>query len=304
MDNDLLVSVCIATYKRPELLKKLMESLSIQRINNNIKVEIIVVDNDPLGSARNIMEDFKNPQNFDLKYFIQPIKNISLTRNKGVENSIGEYLLFIDDDEIAAPEWIQSMVDTIQKYDADAAFGRVLSHFDGGTPEWIKRNPLFNRETSPTGTEAIYTRTGNCIIKMSLLKSIAGPFDPEYGPTGGSDTHLFKRLKKQGAKFINCFEGWISEYVPQERATANYIIKRSFRAGNSFTRRYLELGKGSKFFRFTKSVSVAFIFGLISIILSIVTLPDKYWRLYWASKIASNWGHLTAAFGYYGAAYK
>jgi len=198
MDNILLVSVCVATYKRPELLKKLMESLSVQKISNNIKIEIIVVDNDSSGSARNIIEDFTNTKVFNVKYFIQPIKNISLTRNKCVENSIGKYILFIDDDEIAVPIWIQSLVNTIQKYKADAAFGRVLSHFDDDIPMWIKRNPIYNRETPPTRTEAIYTRAGNCIIKVSLLKSMAAPFDPEYGLTGGVDTHLFGKLKRQG----------------------------------------------------------------------------------------------------------
>lgn len=301
--NYIFVSICIATYKRPKLLKKLLESLSEQKINENIKFEIVVVDNDSLESSKSIVADFKDASRLSLKYFTQPIKNISLTRNKCIENSKGEYILFIDDDEIAAPEWIQSMVDTIQKYNADAAFGRVLSHFEDGTPEWIKKNPIYNRDTPPTGTEAIFTRTGNCIIKTSLLKSIPGPFDPEHGPTGGSDTHLFGKLKKKGAKFINCFEGWISEYVPPERANVNYIIKRSYRTGNNFTRRYLELVGIKKPFRFIKSISLAIIFGFASIILALFTFPNKYWRLYWISKIASNWGHLSAAFGYYSQVY-
>ncbi|MGA7836761.1 MAG: glycosyltransferase family 2 protein [Ignavibacteriaceae bacterium] len=298
------VSVCIATYNRSELLTKLIDSLTKQKINGNIDFEIIVVDNDPSGSAKFIIDDFKNTKNLNVKYYIQPIKNISLTRNKGIENSKGDYILFIDDDEIAAPEWIQSMVDTIQKYGADAAFGRVMSHFDDGTPDWISKHPLFNREAPPTGTEALFTRTGNCIIKSSLLKDMPVPFDPEYGITGGSDTHLFGKLKKQGAKFVNCFEGWISEYVPPQRANAAYILKTWYSRGNNFTRRYMELGRNKKSVRFIKSVSVSLIYCLISVLLTIIVLPSKYWRLYWASKIASNLGHLSAAFGYYDQQYK
>jgi succinoglycan biosynthesis protein ExoM len=302
--NKIFVSISIATYKRSELLKKLMESLILQKTNNEISFEVVVVDNDPQGSAEEVVRNYKNSRVLDVKYFIQPVKNISLTRNVGVENAVGEYLLFIDDDEIASPDWIQSMVDTICKYNADAVFGRVLSYFEEGTPDWIKNNPLFNRQAPPTGTEASFTRSGNCIVKASLLKNIPGPFDPQYGTTGGEDTHLFERLRKQGAKFINCYEGYTSEYVPPQRATFNYLLKRSFVKGNNYTRRELVLSGEKKSYHLIKSIIFSILFGLTSVVLTLLTFPNKYWRLYWATKIASNWGHLSAAFGYYGKAYK
>lgn len=302
--NNIFVSVCIATYKRPILLKKLVDSLSVQKINDNINFEIIIVDNDPDESAKSIIENYQAAGSTTIKYYTQPIKNISLTRNKCVTNASGEYIMFIDDDEVAAPEWIQSMVDTIINYNADAAFGRVLSHFDEGAPEWIKTNQLYNRETPPTGTEALLTRSGNCIIKASILKNIPGPFNPDYGITGGEDTYLFEGLRKRGAKFVNCYEGWISEYIPPERATLSYIMKRSYIRGNNFTRRYLEFSGNKKFFRQIKSVFLSILFGVISVFLTLFTFPNKYWRLHWATKIASNVGHLSAALGYYGQGYK
>ncbi len=302
--NNILVTVCIATYKRIDLLDKLLNSLVLQKLNDNIGFEVIVVDNDPGGSAEEVTRNYNQTQKLSVKYFIQPIKNISLTRNKCVENAVGEYILFIDDDEVASPEWILFMVNTVQDYEADAAFGRVISYFDDGTPEWIKKNPLFNRKAPSTGTEAFETRSGNCIVKASILKNITGPFDPDYGTTGGEDTHLFGRLKKQGAKFVNCFEGYTSEYVPPQRATFNYLVKRSFVKGNNFTRRDLELYGNKKLFPVIKSISVSVLFGFISIFLTLCTFPNKYWRLYWATKIASNWGHILAALGYYDEAYK
>ncbi len=82
--DDILVSVCIATYKRAELLKKLIDSLSFQKLNDDIKFEIIVVDNDKSASASEVVDKYKETVNFNLKYFIQPVKNISLTRNMAV----------------------------------------------------------------------------------------------------------------------------------------------------------------------------------------------------------------------------
>ena len=94
-------SVCIPTYKRPELLKKLLNSLAVQQLPSNLKLEIIVVDNDPDLSAEVVCKQFQKAGQLELHYFTQSIKNISLTRNVAIEHAIGEYILFIDDDEIA-----------------------------------------------------------------------------------------------------------------------------------------------------------------------------------------------------------
>lgn len=298
----MLCSVCIATYKRPGLLGKLLDSLYNQETADNITYEVIVVDNDTLETAKETVESFQRSGKLDIKYFVQHVKNISLTRNKCVESSSGEYILFIDDDEIASPAWIQTMVHTVKEYEADAAFGQVRSHFDAGIPEWIKKNHIYNRPSPPTGTEATLTRSGNCIVKASLLKSIPGPFDPAYGLTGGEDTHLFGRLKRQGAKYVNCKEAWISEYVPPERTTTKYLIKRSYIMGNNFTRRYLELSAGNTSEKY-KAIIKAIALGMASIFLTLFTFPNKYWGLHWATKIASNWGHLKAAFGHYAEGY-
>ncbi len=102
----MLCSICIATFKRPKLLDKLLESLVTQNIRSDLNLEIIVVDNDNNKSAELILKNYIDQYNIIFKYLIEPIKNISLARNKGVANAKGEYILFIDDDEIASPNWI------------------------------------------------------------------------------------------------------------------------------------------------------------------------------------------------------
>ena len=68
--------------------------------------------------------------------------------------------------------------------------------------------------------------------------------------------------------------------------------------GNNFTRRSLELSKGETY-KVYKAVFKAIILGIISTLLTFITFPNRYWRLHWVTKIASNWGHLKAAFGHY-----
>ncbi|MCZ6703705.1 MAG: glycosyltransferase [Ignavibacteria bacterium] len=52
----MLYSICIATYKRPELLEKLLDSLSNQKLPESVILEFIIVDNDKSGSAKEVVE--------------------------------------------------------------------------------------------------------------------------------------------------------------------------------------------------------------------------------------------------------
>ena len=93
------VSVCIATYRRPDRLRTLLADLAAQQLT---PFEIIVVDNDAAASAREVVrERQKLGASCPVHYDVQPEKNISLTRNRTVALASGEWLAFVDDDERA-----------------------------------------------------------------------------------------------------------------------------------------------------------------------------------------------------------
>jgi len=294
----LLYSICIATYKRRELLEKLLDSLSKQKLPDLVELEVIIVDNDKSESAKEVVERAEKKLGLNLKYFTQAIKNISLTRNVSVAEAKGEYILFIDDDEIASSEWISHLHNVLFKYNADAVFGRVVSYFEPNEPEWIKNCFIYNRGSPKTGTRAINTRTGNVMIKSSLLRTVEGPFEPAYGLTGGSDTKLFDLLKKNGAKYINCYEAVTYEYVSPERANLKWLFIRAFRGGNDFVRREIEFQKKHKFTTRIHFLSIGIVCSITSLFLSAIFFFNKTKRLNWALKFSANWGKVAAICGY------
>jgi len=300
----MICSICVATYKRPELLKNLLDSLVVQVIPDEVKLEIIIIDNDPEGSARDVYKQFHNIRQVEFSYDVQPIKNISLTRNKAVKKSTGDFLLFIDDDEVAGPDWVAKILKTIIDYEADGVFGRIIAQYNRPISNWKKKYFMSGFTCPKTGTEASDLRTGNCIIKASIIKGIAGPFDAAYGTTGGEDRHLFERLKRKGARFINCFEAWTSEIIPPERTQILWLLKRALRTGNIYTRIMIELEEKNKSWMKLNAIVKAICFGVISTILILFMFPSKFWRFHWTSKLASNLGHLFAMIGYYFHGYK
>jgi succinoglycan biosynthesis protein ExoM len=288
--------VCIATYKRRQLLRKLLDSILNQNLTDNINLQVIVVDNDVEKSAEHIIKEYENKENITFEYFVQPEKNISLTRNVAVDNSKGEYLLFIDDDEEADKDWIVKYLEAINKYNADGVFGPVLPLFHDLTPAWMKEGSFFTKDCPPTGNIAVSTRTSNCIIKAELIKSEPVPFDPEYGITGGEDTHLFTRLKRKGAIFISSTEAIVIEFIPPERTTMKWLFKKSFQTGNTATRRMIE-NAGNKLLKKVELFLRAVVFGIISFTLIIIHLPSKKLSAKWLMKFASNAGHIVAVIG-------
>lgn len=293
----MIISICIATYNRNQLLDKLLLSILKQKLHSDIVLEIVVVDNNPDGNARGVINKYEDKTEVKVKYFIQPIKNISLTRNKAVKESSGEYLAFIDDDEFSDSEWIINLYKALIEFQADGVFGRVLSYFPSGTPDWIQECFVYNREAPKTGSIAASKRTGNCLIKTSLLKVLDEPFNIAYGLTGGEDAMLFDRLTTEGAKFVNCKEAVTYEFVPEDRTSLSWLISRAFAMGNGYTRRMIQLNKYGNTGFAMRQFAIGILYGIVSFALCLLQLYDRKRRLHWYLKIFSNFGKVSASLG-------
>jgi succinoglycan biosynthesis protein ExoM len=238
-ESRILCSVCIATYKRPQLLENLLRSLINQLLPDTVDIEIIVVDNDINKSAEIVVRRFQHASHFHFFYFHQPVKNISMTRNVGVKKSSGEYILFIDDDEVASTRWVSHLLNTLKIYNADGVFGKVEPEFNPQTPKWMQHGEFFFHPVLATGDRARIKYTTNCIIKASLLRKLQQPFDPRYGLTGGEDVDLFDRLEEQGASFVYSVEALTWEYLPPTRTRLSYLFLRSLSMGYGHTLRMI-----------------------------------------------------------------
>lgn len=106
------VSVVIPTYNRKEFLEDAVESVKKQTYDN---IEVIIVDG---GSEDGTKEFLESIQDKETKVFIRKRpKGQANARNKGIEESDGEYILFLDDDDTLKPETVEKMVRTVQGLD-------------------------------------------------------------------------------------------------------------------------------------------------------------------------------------------
>ena len=118
----LRIDVCVCTYRRRELDDTLL-SIGALAVPQNATVRVIVADNDVLPSARERVYALAAEIPFHVVYVHCPASNISIARNACVENSTGDFLAFIDDDETASEEWLTELLRVAESTGADAVLG-------------------------------------------------------------------------------------------------------------------------------------------------------------------------------------
>lgn len=247
----LKVAICIATYKRPEWLEQLLESLSMLQFgkNQDVIITVIVVDNDRSGSARAVVERYFSHLP-TLIYDLEPVQNISLARNKTIsiaKESGCDYIAFVDDDEYVEPFWLDELLAALQEYQADMVMGPVIPVFAEPVPDWIIKAGVFERQRYKTGEIIRWGATCNALIKRSFLDQLAGPFDARFGLTGGEDTHLFERLHLIGARMVWSNEAIVKENIPSSRTNLSYILRRAHFGGNTLALTERALGSSKKY---------------------------------------------------------
>jgi succinoglycan biosynthesis protein ExoM len=226
------ISVCVCTYKRPLLLKRLLEELACQETKDLFDFSIVVVDNDSHQSARQVVTDFAGSSLIETIYCIEPASNIALARNKAVESAKGEYLAFIDDDEVPGKDWLLGLLKACKTYGVDGVLGPVKPHFEVAPPEWLTKAGFYNRPTHETGFVMTWqeARTGNVLIRRQILNGLDPVFRPEFG-IGGEDQDFFRRMIDKGHTFIWCNEAPAYETVPPHRWKRRFLLKRALLRG-------------------------------------------------------------------------
>ena len=288
------IDVCIATFRRPTLLGRLLADVQSQVLPDGIRVHTIVVDNDPLGSAHPIVLAGQLA-GMSLEYLTQHERNIALSRNCALAHSRGELIAFVDDDERAPKWWLSALLSAMERHHADVVLGPVTGIPPEGTPAWITKGRFFVPPVLESGTRVRFGGTGNALVKSSVVQGKVA-FDPLYGVTGGEDTDFFYNLWRTGAVMVWCQEAELTEGLPWERLTARYLLRRGFGAGQRYADIVERPNVGLRWAGwFAKRTS----FALAAVFLAIGSIPcGKAIVMRFAVKVATNLGQLSTIFRY------
>ena len=192
---------------------------------------ILVADNDPLQSARAVVDDFRVGSSISTLHCVQPEQSIPLTRNKAVQNAAGDDIAFIDDDEFPTPTRLVTLFRACVRYGVDGVLGPVKPHYEVQPPKWVVRGRFHERPTYPTGFVIDWRkgRTGNVLLATRVFVSGEDPFRPEF--VTGDDQDFFRRMIDRGYVFVWCDEAVVFESIPRVRWKRSFMLKRALLRG-------------------------------------------------------------------------
>lgn len=297
--NDTLkdhISVCIPTFRRNRMLERLLRNLAMQETGGLFEYSIVIVDNDVMGSAKEIVIRFTYETDLNITYGIEPERSIPAVRNHALKLARGNYIGIIDDDEFPPQQWLLTLYRAIHAFDVDGALGPVYPYFDESPPAWLLKGKFCERPAHRTGTLLNWdqTRTGNVLLKKDVFEKHHLRFNENF-KTGGSDREFFKQAMAAGCKFIAVEEAPVYEIVPPERWTKSYYVKRALI--NGFNSHRYGIGKKDGVSSMIMPLKSAFALIAYTILLPFCFLIGTHAVMKYLEKGAHHFSQLCATIG-------
>jgi glycosyltransferase involved in cell wall biosynthesis len=279
--TSLRYTIIICTFNRASLLEKALNALLEQTFGRE-EFSVVVVDNNSSDETPRVVESFSN-RGLRIKYVFEERQGIAFARNRGAREADTEYFLYLDDDAVAAPDWLAAFdafnASTNREYDCVAGF--VSLDWSGGSrPDWLpsKYEPLLSGyDLGPAVldlTEDNYLLTVNVAFKRSSFVDLKG-FREDLGRVGGSlisgeDVDLLHRLIRSGCRVGYLPSMRVTHFVSLMRQKRSWLMKRLFWDGA--TQPYLDYGP---LFDNVKKIERHLLYDLKMLGYFIVTSPFK-----------------------------
>jgi len=239
-------TVVISTYRRREALEQLLRSLAHQTVPLD-RFEVLVVNNDPADDIGPVVTRLRDelfaghPDH--LRLMVCPLKGLSHARNAGIGAARGEVVAFIDDDAVAARDWLERLLGAYQSDpELGVVGGRILLALPDPAPEWLTEEawPLWGylnpepKELYRVDSWADFPWGGNWSARRKLLLEIGG-FRYGYGRKGndfggGEEIVAASLARKLGAGIAVEPRATIEHRPDRSRFTPEYV-RRTIRAG-------------------------------------------------------------------------
>ncbi len=227
--SDVLFSVVIPTYNRPDHVRGVLTALADQHFPRT-RFEVILVDDGGEHPLDDIVLSFRD--RLTIVLLRQSNAGCAAARQRGVDSARGEFLVFTDDDCRPDAEWLNLV--------ASAVVARPHCGFGGRTINAISNNPFsettqiavdFLMESGRISADEIqFCPTSNVAFPAAEFEEMGG-LDKTWPVGGGEDRDLCSRWIEAGFRLL---------FLPESRVY--HVNQMNFR---QFIRRHFNYGRGA-----------------------------------------------------------
>ncbi|MGA2914821.1 MAG: glycosyltransferase family 2 protein [Sedimentisphaerales bacterium] len=189
-----IVTVIIPTYNRCNLLTEAINSVLAQSYKD---FELLVIDDGSTDDTRQTVAEIKDDR---IKYFHKNNGGVSSARNLGIKNARGEFICFLDSDDLWPNNFLRIMTDRLQNdFQYGAAYCmRTLLLKSGST------RPAYQKEFFSSGqiTQKLFLKTFIQTSAICFRKRILEGIFFDESLTNGEDADVWLRVSTR-TKFLS-----------------------------------------------------------------------------------------------------
>ena len=194
IDENIDLSIIVPAYNSSDYIKECISSVLMQKTSYNY--ELIVINDGSKDDTLEKINLFK--ENKHLKIITQENKGFSGARNRGIDESLGKYIMFLDSDDLLCENSIEKLIKTAKEKKADIVQGSYYTFNKSGNKFYTKITPTEkNKEISVPGFP------WGKVYKAKLFEKVRFPLDFWY-----EDTIVNYLLVRLSNKYVA-----ISDYV-------------------------------------------------------------------------------------------
>ncbi len=210
--------------------------------------ELLVIDNASSDDTPGLLAGHDWPHGWSVRIVREDRLGIANARNRAITEARGDWLIFIDDDESADPDWLCAYERLIEAHQPDAFGGRIEVLFEDPRPAWLSDELLgflgrldWSEWTMPLNDPATPLYTGNFGFRRALCERV-GMFDQALGRmgsenNGGEDVDFYRRLVRAGAAVWWAPEAVIHHRIQVAKLNRRYFLDLHYRQGRMEARR-------------------------------------------------------------------
>lgn len=225
-------TIAIATYRRPEGLRRLLASFDRLDWPSNWRFDgVLVVDNDPEGSARAVADEVAAGAPWPLDYVTEGTPGVVAARNRALRQASSTHVAMIDDDEVVDTGWPRGLLEIAEATSAPLVGAEVRPKAEVPVPPWMLGPSYLGRVTHPDGSAVDRVTCGNVLIERKLLERYDPLFDERFARTGGEDSFLAAMLDHEGHDVRWSATAIAVELFPPSRCSLTWLRQRWRRNG-------------------------------------------------------------------------
>lgn len=233
--------VTLPTFRRPDHVLKTLNSLARQITKRNFAVILVENEAEAQEGAAAAAPLFLNNECKGM-IIVESARGNCNAYNAAWLMALHHFpnlqqLLVIDDDEVASPDWLETMCQAKERYQADFVGGPQVPVFEQENLNHWAKHPVFSPPYAVSGKVPVLYSSGNLLVSRAVLDKMPFPFlDLVFNFTGGGDSDFISRSLVAGFTTSWSAEAQVFETIPSRRLEGDWIRDRGLRNGMLSTR--------------------------------------------------------------------